>query len=46
VEDPIRHIGKDRLAGNSGDEDVASAKSELEAEEELLEDWKKEEPAP
>ena len=46
MENPIRHIGKDRLAGDSGDEDIAPPKSELEAEEELLKDWKKEEPGP
>ena len=46
MDNPIGHIGKDLLAADSGEEDVAPPKSELKAEEELLKDWKKEEPGP
>jgi hypothetical protein len=45
VEDPIRHIGKDRFAESASEEDVSPPKSELEAEEELLKDWNKDESA-
>jgi hypothetical protein len=44
VEDPIRHIGKDRLAEHESEGDASPPKSELEAEKELLEDWDKDEP--
>ena len=44
MEDPIRHIGKDRMAEHESEGDVSPPKSELEAEEELLEDWNKDEP--
>jgi len=43
LEDPIRHIGKDRLAEREGEGDLSPPKSELEAEEELLKDWNKDE---
>jgi hypothetical protein len=44
VEDPIRHIGHDRMSEGPGGEDEKPPKGELEAEEELLKDWNKEEP--
>lgn len=44
MEDPIRHIGKDRLAERESEADVSPPKGELEAEEELLKDWNKDEP--
>lgn len=44
LEDPIRHIGKDRMAERESEGDASPPKSELEAEEELLKDWNKDEP--
>ena len=44
MENPIRHVGKDRLAEGESEDAVSAAKSELEAEEKLLEDLTKKEP--
>lgn len=44
MKQPIRHMGRDRLAGSSGDNDEVLPKSELEAEQELLEEYKEREP--
>jgi hypothetical protein len=43
MKQPIRHIGRDRLAGSSGENDEGPPKSELEAEQELLEEYKERE---
>ena len=43
MDNPIRHIGKDRLAGSLSEDDPTPPKSELEAEEELVKEWNKEE---
>jgi hypothetical protein len=43
MKQPIRHIGRDRLAGSSGENDEGQPKSELEAEQELREEYKKKE---
>lgn len=43
MKQPIRHMGRDRLAGSSGDNDEVRPKSELEAEQELVEEYKKKE---
>ena len=40
MKQPIRHIGRDRLAGSSGEDDEVLPKSELEAEQEILEEYK------
>ena len=38
MKQPARHMGRDRLAGSSGDNDEVPPKSELEAEQEILEE--------
>jgi hypothetical protein len=43
MKQPIRHMGRDRLAGSSGENDEGQPKSELEAEQELREEYKKKE---
>ena len=44
MDDPIRHIGHDRMGEGDDGEAEKPPKSELEAEEELLKEWNREEP--
>jgi hypothetical protein len=44
MKQPLRHMGRDRLAGSSGDNDEVLPKTELEAEQEILEEYKEREP--